>query len=126
VLLAAGLGLALLGTHLFRQTKAFLARAVRVEGRVVELVTVSSSDGGYTYAPVVEFRHPGGAARFKDSVSSRPASYSVGDPAPVLYDPADPKQARIDRGVWNRIIPLLIAAMGGVFFAAGLLVMLKR
>jgi len=44
----------------------------------------------------------------------------------VLYDPANPKDARIDRGRWNKAIPLLIGGFGALLCMLGLWMLLKR
>jgi len=119
VLLLAGIGLLFLGAHLYRTTSAFLDRAIHVPGVVVQMATNHSSDGN-TYAPVVEFEHEGKKYKFKDSVSSNPPSYRTGEPVVVLCDPARPADARIDRGRWNKAIPMFVAFGGALFFAAGL------
>jgi hypothetical protein len=126
LLFLAGAGLLLLGGHLYRRTEAFLAKAVHAPGVVVDLERRHSSDGADTFAPVVEFEHEGRRFRFADSVSSRPASYRAGDRVGVLYDPANPRDARIDRGRWNRAIPIFVGCFGLLFCAAGLLVVKKR
>jgi len=118
VLALGGAGLLFLGLYLYRSTDAFLARAIRAEGRVVELAASDTSDD-VTYAPVVEFEDADGRHRFKDSISSNPPSYRTGDTVQVLYDPGDFHKARIDRGVWNRAIPLLVGALGGMFLLCG-------
>jgi len=118
VLVLGGAGLLFLGLYLYRSTDAFLARAIRAQGRVVELAANDSSDD-VTYAPVVEFEDADGRHRFKDSISSNPASYRTGDAVQVLYDPGDFYKARIDRGVWNRAIPLLVGALGALFLLCG-------
>jgi hypothetical protein len=125
ILVLAGVGLLFLGAHLYRTTSAFLERAIHVPGVVAQMVTNHSSDGDNTYAPVVEFEHEGRKYKFKDSVSSNPPSYRTGQSVVVLCDPARPTDARIDRGRWNKAIPLFVAAGGALFFAAGLWV-LKR
>ena len=88
-------------------------------GRVVELVANDSSDG-VTYSPVVEFDVGGWPQRFKDSIGSDPPSYETGDTVQVLYDPSSPSKARIDRGIWNLAIPLLVGALGASLFLCGL------
>ena len=118
VLVLGGVGLLVLGLYLYRSTDAFLARAIRAQGRVVELAANDSSDD-VTYAPVVEFEDADGRHRFKDSISSNPPSYRTGDTVQVLYDPGDFYKARIDRGVWNRAIPLLVGAFGALFILGG-------
>jgi hypothetical protein len=125
VLVLAGAGLAGLGVHLHKQTELFLERAVRGTGVVVELSANHSSDGT-TWAPVVEFEHEGRKHRFKDSISANPPSYRTGDTVAVLYDPFHPADARIDRGWWNKAIPILVGAFGALFCSLGLWMALRR
>jgi len=118
ILLLGGVGLLFLGAHLYRNTATFLERAIWVPGVVVQMATNHSSNGN-TYAPVVEFQHEGKKYRFKDSVSSNPPSYRTGEAVGVLCDPANPRDARIDRGRWNKGLPLLIGAGGAVLLVLG-------
>jgi hypothetical protein len=120
VLVLAGVGLLFLGVHLHQKTAAFLARAVRAPGVVVEMATNHSSDGGDTYAPVVEFEHQGRKHTFKDSISSNPPSFRRGEAVGVLYDPDQPRDARIDRGRWNKAVPILIGGFGALLCLLGL------
>ncbi|HWE25667.1 MAG TPA: DUF3592 domain-containing protein, partial [Myxococcales bacterium] len=113
ILLVAGVGLLVLGAYLHRSTEAFLAKALPAEGRVVDLAASDSSDST-TYAPVVEFEVNDRTYRFRDSVGSNPPSYRRGDEVKVLYDPDRPSHARIDRGRWNRAVPLLVGAFGAL------------
>jgi hypothetical protein len=117
--LLAGVGLILLGAHLRKQTESFLERAVPAAGVVVDMAANHSGDTP-TYAPVVAFEHEGRTYRFKDSVSSNPPSHRVGEAVRVLYDPARPEDARIDRGRWNKVIPILVALTGALFCALGI------
>jgi Protein of unknown function (DUF3592) len=83
-------------------------------------MTTNHSSDGNTYAPVVEFEHQGKKYRFKDSISSNPPSYRTGEAVAVLCNPEHPSDARIDRGKWNKAVPLLVASGGVVFFLLGL------
>jgi uncharacterized protein DUF3592 len=123
--LLAGVGLVLLGGHLRKQTESFLERAVPAAGVVVDMVANHSGDTT-TYAPVVVFEHDGQTYRFKDSVGSNPPSHRMGEAVRVLYDPARPGDARIDRGRWNKVIPILVAICGGLFCALGIWLAWRR
>ncbi len=122
---AVGIATVLVALHLERRTDAFLQRAVRGSGVVVEMVT-SRSGRSTTWAPVVEFTHDGRRYRFRDPVGSNPPSWGRGDRAAVLYDPANPADARIDRGFWNRGVPLSIGAAGALFCSAALWIGLRK
>lgn len=66
-------------------------------GEVVSNTTAIFSDGDTLYVPVIEF-YPkmGGKITFTDSsVGSIPPAYQPGDKVDVLYDPANPRDARI-------------------------------
>ena len=119
ILLLAGVGLLFLGVHLHQKTAAFLARAVRAPGVVVEMATNHSSEGNSTYAPVVGFEHDGRKYTFKDTISSNPPSYRRGEAVGVLYDPDQPRDARIDRGRWNKAVPILIGVFGALLCLLG-------
>jgi hypothetical protein len=52
---------------------------------VIDLIEVSGDDGS-TYKPVFEYMDSGGKARtFESDVSSRPASYSIGEREQIVY-----------------------------------------
>jgi hypothetical protein len=125
ILLLAGVGLLFLGAHLHRTTAMFLERAVGAPGVVVEMATNESSDGN-TYAPVVAFEHQGRKYRFKHSISSNPPSYRRGQAVAVLYDPDDPREARIDRGRWNTAMPILIGGAGALLCLLGFWIFKRR
>jgi hypothetical protein len=123
--LLAGVGLVLLGGHLRKQTESFLERSVPAAGVVVDIVANHSSDTT-TYAPLVAFEHDGRTYRFKDSIASSPPSHRVGESVRVLYDPTRPPDARIDRGRWNRVIPILVSVCGAAFCALGIWLACRR
>jgi hypothetical protein len=123
-LVLAGAGLLFLGAHLHRKTALFLETAERGQGVVVEMVSNDSSDST-TYSPVVEFEAGGLRHRFKDSIGSNPPSHRRGERVAVLYDPANPGDARIDRGRWNKAIPILIGGFGALLCMLGLWMMAR-
>jgi hypothetical protein len=93
---------------------------MHAQGLVVDLaVNHSGSSDGYTYAAVVEFKVDGRTYKFTDSVGSNPPMHGRGDSVPVLYDPDGPRHARIDRGVWNRLLPMLVSAFGALLCSCG-------
>ena len=119
ILLLVGVGLVFLGAHLYRKTGMFLERAVAARGVVVEMARNDSTHSN-TSAPVVEFEHERKKFRFKDSIGSDPPAYRRGDSVDVLYDPADPRNARIDRGRWNEAVPISIGGFGALLCFLGL------
>ena len=61
-----------------------------------------------------------------DSISSNPPSYRTGDAVGVLYDPDHPRDARIDRGRWNKAVPILIGGSGVFLCLLGLWILKRR
>ena len=65
------------------------------------------------YAPVFTFQDAKGASHTvtSDTGSGKPA-YEVGQPIRVLYDPADPQQARIDAFSELWLFPVAFSGIG--------------
>ena len=61
----------------------------------------------------------GEAVEFTGSVGSSPAAFEVGEAVAVLYDPADPQDARIDSFFQLWFGPLILGFLGLVFTAIG-------
>jgi uncharacterized protein DUF3592 len=106
-----------LATYQSIRVLRFERSGVRASGQVVRMVEQSSSgsSGGYVYYPVVRFRTADNATiEFKDNFGSNPPARRPGDKATVLYLPADPAQAMIDRGFLNWAIPALLLLAAGI------------
>ncbi|RJP46818.1 MAG: DUF3592 domain-containing protein [Anaerolineaceae bacterium] len=81
----------------------------KTEGTVVRLNEQSDSEGGCcTYVPIVEFDAGGRAFSFEGGTASDPPAYRVGERMPVLYDPANPETAQIDKWSERWLFPILI------------------
>ena len=81
----------------------------KTEGTVVRLNEQSDSEGGCcTYVPIVEFDAGGRAYSFEGDTASDPPAYRVGERVPVIYDPADPETAQIDKWSERWLFPILI------------------
>ncbi len=124
---AVGVLFAGLGFHSYRSTRAFLARAHRVPGVVVDLSWSRSRNGG-TYHPVLRFQTlDGRTVQATSDVGSRPAPARPGQAVTVLYDPENPQEARLDTmtgrgtllGVIFMVIGALVAIGGVAFLIAG-------
>jgi hypothetical protein len=98
--------------HLIRQ-------GVRAPGTVVDheqqVFTSRSSSGGtrstLALMPIVEFKAGEQTVRFKDWMGSSSGGDQY-DRVTVLYDPARPSDAMIDRPVWNWLPWAPIGAVG--------------
>lgn len=91
-----------LSHYLYQRTTHFLKTAQPASGVVVRMIANHGSDST-TFAPQVEFAPPGSSerVRFTHSISSNPPAYSVGEKVKVLFNPANPRDATIDLGVWS-------------------------
>jgi len=99
------------GRHLYE----FMARGEPATGRIVghesEYIV---SDSRYVYYPQVEYTTADGrAVRFRDRLGSSNPTRSPGERLRVIYDPQNPANAMIDRGLWNRALPagLIVAGL---------------
>jgi hypothetical protein len=126
-MLVLGFGALFLGLYVRTLTQNEIAAMLPAEGRVVDIVSRTTTSGGerktYFY-PVVEFRTAGGeSVRFEGSTGSNPSSYRVGDMVRVLYDPQTPQSALIDS--WDLWLPSgIFIGVGGFFALMGILALL--
>ena len=115
-----GLSLLAVGGYLLFDTRAFLSDAAATSGTVISL-SLTSESGTTLYAPIVSFVTGDG-----ESLVLRSNAYSEGwkdrqgDIVKVLYDPADPKKAKIDSlfQLWGAT--LIFSGVGVVFSGVGL------
>ena len=104
--------LALLGFANFtgKTDMHLLLKGARTQGKIVGFQKqkfyrsrnrISTGTSGYTvYLPIVEYEAEGTLARFEEH-KLLAGGEGVGWTVPVLYDPADPSVAMIDRSYWN-------------------------
>jgi Protein of unknown function (DUF3592) len=126
LLFVIGFGLVLLGHRYYLNTEAFLKSASHTSGRVVELKEVQSSDST-TWAPIIEFDDTAGHhQRFVERISSNPSNYRSGQIVDVLFNPGNPRDARIDRGQANQWAAMLLGSTGGLFILLGAFSLRRR
>jgi hypothetical protein len=78
-------------------------------GTVVRLEESNSSEGGCcVYSPVIEFSANGQTHSFEGGNASDPPAYDVGEVVNVIYDPADPATAQINKWTERWLFPILI------------------
>jgi hypothetical protein len=78
-------------------------------GTVVRLEESNSSEGGCcVYSPVIEFNADGQIHSFEGGNASDPPAYEVGEVVNVIYDPADPGTAQINKWTERWLFPILI------------------
>jgi hypothetical protein len=100
----AGILLLSLGYFLGHAHFHLLREGVRAPGRIIgyqlERFRSSSSSGHTSYMPLVEFHASDRIVQFEDWMGSR-STGTLYTSVNVLYDPANPTDAMIDRPVWN-------------------------
>lgn len=107
-----------IGIYLFIGKQEFVARSIVTDGVVSELETSSSSKGKRVYYPIVVFKDAAGQEQFfRSQIGSNPASYDVGEPVKVRYEPGKPSTASIE-GFWEMWGGLTIAGGIGLLFLA--------
>jgi hypothetical protein len=78
-------------------------------GTVVELKEQSDGEGGCcTYVPVVEYVVNDQSYSMEGDTASDPPQYEVGEEVPILYDPADPNTAQINKLLERWLFPIII------------------
>ena len=126
--LFAGVGALLfaVGAFFLRAGRRFDRGAVRAPGQVVDVrwQTLGTAGGGgvnHVGYPVLRFTLPDG--RSVETVARTTTSADAlqqGRAVTVLYDPADPQQARIASSAGPALLTGVFMVIGGVFFLLGL------
>ena len=111
----------------YNKSKYLILEGVKTKGKVIDLIR-KSSDDGYTYTPVFEYKDKlNNTITFKSSVSSKPASYRVGDVVHIVYSKkTDDRKIISFWGLyrWTIILlsiaaPLLIIGGGYLLYSRG-------
>ena len=102
-------------------TKTWVAHAIEVPGKVIEMVRVRDrEDSGYMFAPVVRFQTiEGSTVEFESGFRSNPPAYSTGQTVSVLYDPDEPHSAAIHGFFSLWLISIILGFIGTIFLIVG-------
>ena len=119
VLAAAGAAVLIGGGFWLRQEIVFLQSALIAEGVVLRNVSDDSGSSPAYHAVVAFTDRNGNRVTYRDGVGSSPPLFSSGDGVKVYYAPGDSQRAAIDRGMWNWLVPLLVALGGGLLLGLG-------
>lgn len=120
-LLFIGLWMIAVGTAIVLTEQPFAEHGVTVTGTVVELGSTPRSNTS-SYSVTYEFDAPELGARVRASDSVEQSDWQAlrpGGPIAVTYLPEDPLKSRVR--IRDLATPLLLAAMGAVFVAVGLI-----
>jgi hypothetical protein len=118
-LLVVGLFFVLyLGVGTLRRVRAWEVRAVRTMATVVRHESRTYKNNVH-HSPVVRFVTPAGAeVEFEAQRARRQPDPPVGGPLEVLYDPADPKVARLPGQ--DRAGAMFMIGVGALFVVVGI------
>ncbi|MBI3535631.1 MAG: DUF3592 domain-containing protein [Deltaproteobacteria bacterium] len=111
----------LIGTgYGYQHTKKFIATSLQAQGKVIELSRHATYDNhnrsAPVYYPVIEFTLPNGKkTEFISNTGSNPPDYEVGDSVTIIYDPAKPRQAKINSFLDIWLLPVVLGFLGTVF-----------
>ncbi|MFD2230056.1 DUF3592 domain-containing protein [Alkalimarinus sediminis] len=124
--LFGSIGLAMLVGMLFiyQSNQSFLATAHTAEGTIIDFVR-SRSENSTTYAPVIAFyAQDGEETIFTSSSFSSPGKYSINEKVELLYQPANPIDAKINSffSLWGGC--MIVGILGSSFFSVGLIITL--
>lgn len=120
IFLLIGLGQLGGATFLVVDTRSDIARADKADGTVIDLIGERDSDGDMMYYPRVRYvTRSGNPVEFTAAVGSSPPAFDIGEPVGVLYDPAEPEEARIDSFFQLWFAALVLGGIGLVFATIG-------
>ena len=107
---------AIIGLIWLGKTAAFVSRASKASGTVIEMERSTSSKGGSMYSPVYTFADASGITHTQhSSFASSSYTFEPGEKVIVLYDSAAPINSKIDTfgQVW--LTPLFMSGFGMAF-----------
>lgn len=110
LLVLVALALFVAGWQVTAETRWFLSVAARTTGEVVghEAYERQARTPRERFRLVVSYQTPSGArVRFRSVANYGHPPYAIGEQVPVLYDPANPFDARVDRRI-ETVAPLVI------------------
>ncbi len=124
----------LIGAFLsYKSSKALTTNGIETQGLIIDIIKrVNEStdpNGGYTrsitYTPKIEFEDlQGHKQTFISNYSSSRLQWKKGDQITIIYNPDNPKQARIKR-FWPLYgLSIILAFIGATFSLSGLIFVL--
>jgi len=115
VFLMVGAGF-LAGSYLVWSSQQELVRhGAKVDGSVVGLYS-----NGSGMAPVFEYEWDGEILRSRSQISSRPASYQIGESVEIFVNPTNPEQALVNDFLHRWLLVMIFALLGGGLSLAAL------
>jgi hypothetical protein len=120
LLIVLGLGCLAGAALLWQGTARFVGTAQRTQGVLAGYEEAADSGTSPLYYPVISFEAGGREYSFRTGVASSARPYAAGQALPVLYDPANPKRALLDRGMELWFAPAICALIGLLLTGGGI------
>lgn len=122
-----GFLLLVIGLFILMRTRLFISKSQEVKGTVTHLIASSGSEGGTVYAPVFKFTTiQGQVIEVEEKVASNPPQFSQGQIVDILYDPENPRHARVKKGFNLYFVPILLGGMGIIFGGIGIVLLVFK
>lgn len=97
----------------YRHAQTFVQTASRAQATITKMEEREGSDHGTAFYPVFTFKDSSGQDQEVYSSSGQyPPAYKVGDKVTVLYQPDDPRHAKIDAFLDLWMWPVLLGIFG--------------
>ena len=126
ICLAAGLILLAFSVRMYGATRAFLARCINTEGRIVGHTESTDSDSGrISCFDLIQFTDRNGDKHDIGGGHGQQRPSKVGRSVPITYDPSYPANAFITGSGSPWVIPVFVAVLGAVALAVGGIVLIS-
>jgi hypothetical protein len=111
--LILGLLLVAFSVFLLRNDGPLLLAGTRTQGQLMSYQQAASKSGRYVLHPWVRFKDAANQEhQFLDAVRASGRLSPNGGPIGVIYDPAQPQHAIVDRGLWKESVLAVPGALG--------------
>ena len=85
------------GLYFAWQSHTWISHSQSATGTVLQLNQRAGTDGSTFYTPVIRFQpSTGPAITFTADIATDPAPFALNEKVPILYDPLDPYDAKIN------------------------------
>ena len=120
VAFALGLLMVALSAFFLRNDGPLLLSGTRTPGQVMGYQQATSKSGRYILHAWVRFKDDANQEHeFLDAISASGPLSPVGGPIGVIYDPAQPPRAIVDRGLWRESVLAVPGVLGGLLIGKG-------
>ena len=115
-LIIAGIGLIYWGFNKYKEKQALDIMGKTAQGTVVDIYK-----NGIYNSPVVEFYTEDGTKMlFKSELETAKRKYKIGDKVEVIYNPADPTEAEINKFAERNFLHLFLMGVGALLIIVGI------